>query len=468
MKFKKSPKHSSQSEMRNSSTRRSVLFVATVSSFLTPFMVSAINVALPAIQNEFSLDAISLAWIPTAYLLAYAVFVLPVGRVADIHGRKKVFILGIWLFTASSALAVLASSEFMLVLSRVIQGMGSSMIFPSSLAILASVFPEQERGRAIGITVASVYIGLSTGPFLGGVLTDHFTWRYIFLATIPVGMLAIYLSTWKLSGEWVEAKGEKIDVIGSLLYAAAIIAVVYGISILPSIESLRDITLGLGLVGCFIWWEYRASSPVIKMELFTQNRIFALSSLAALINYSATFAVTFLLSLYLQYIKGLTSQASGLVLMAQPLVMAVCSPMAGRLSDRVRPGSISSLGMAITAAGLFSMAFLNFQTGILFIVCNLAFVGLGYALFATPNMNIIMNSVETKFYGVASGIAGSMRLIGNVLSMGTATIVFSLYLGKVQITPQYYPAFLGSLKTIFLIFGLLCVVGAFAARTRES
>lgn len=431
-------------------------------------MVSAINVALPAIQNEFSLDAISLAWIPTAYLLAYAVFVLPVGRVADIHGRKKVFILGIWLFTASSALAVLASSEFMLVLSRVIQGMGSSMIFPSSLAILASVFPEQERGRAIGITVASVYIGLSTGPFLGGVLTDHFTWRYIFLATIPVGMLAIYLSTWRLSGEWVEAKGEKIDVIGSLLYAAAIIAVVYGISILPSIESLRDITLGLGLVGCFIWWEYRASSPVIKMELFTRNRIFALSSLAALINYSATFAVTFLLSLYLQYIKGLTSQASGLVLMAQPLVMAVCSPMAGRLSDRVRPGSISSLGMAITAAGLFSMAFLNFQTGILFIVCNLAFVGLGYALFATPNMNIIMNSVETKFYGVASGIAGSMRLIGNVLSMGTATIVFSLYLGKVQITPQYYPAFLGSLKTIFLIFGLLCVVGAFAARTRES
>ena len=287
-------------KMENIVTKRSVLFVATVSSFLTPFMVSAVNVALPAIQSEFHLDAITLAWIPTAYLLAYAVFVLPVGRVADIFGRKKIFILGILLFTISSALAAGSSTKFMLLFSRVIQGMGSSMIFPSSLAILASVFPQQERGRAIGITVASVYIGLSTGPFLGGVLTDHFTWRSIFVVTIPVGMVAIYLSTWKLSGEWIEAEGENIDIVGSLLYGAAIIVIVYGISILPSLEGLWDIPLGLALGACFIWWEWRVSSPVVNLELFTRNRTFALSSLAALINYSATFAVTFLLSLYLQ------------------------------------------------------------------------------------------------------------------------------------------------------------------------
>ncbi len=452
--------------MQNSVNRRSVLFVATVSSFLTPFMVSAINVALPAIQSEFRLNAISLTWIPTAYLLAYAVFVLPFGRVADIHGRKKMFIFGIWLFTISSVLAVVSSTEFMLLLSRVIQGMGSSMIFPSSLAILASVFPEKERGRAIGISVAAVYIGLSTGPFLGGALTHHFTWRSIFLVTIPVGVLAIYLSTWRLSGEWVEAEGEKIDIVGSLLYAAAIIAIVYGISILPSLESLRDIVLGFALVVCFILWEFRSSSPIVNLELFTRNRTFALSNLAALINYSATFAVTFLMSLYLQYIKGLTSELSGLALMAQPLIMAICSPMAGRLSDRVRPGNISSLGMAITATGLFAMAFLSFETSMILIVSNLAFVGLGYGMFASPNMNTIMNSVETKFYGIASGIAGSMRLIGNMLSMATATIMFSLYLGRVEITPQYYPALLGSLKATFLIFALLCAAGVFAARAR--
>jgi EmrB/QacA subfamily drug resistance transporter len=439
-----------------------------VSSFLTPFMVSATNVALPAMQSEFHLDAITLAWIPTAYLLAYAVFVLPVGRVADIVGRKKIFILGIWLFTASSVLAVVSSSEFVLLVSRVTQGMGSSMIFPSSLAILASVFSERERGRAIGITVASVYIGLSTGPFLGGLLTDHFTWRSIFLATIPLGMVAIYLSTWKLSGEWIEAKGEKLDVVGSVLYGAAITAIVYGISVLPSLESLADILVGVALGGCFIWWEWKVSSPVVNLELFTHNRVFALSSLAALINYCATFAVTFMLSLYLQYIKGLSPQACGVTLMAQPLVMALCSPMAGRLSDRVRPARIASTGMAITAAGLFAMAFLKPETSIAFIVANLAFIGLGYALFASPNMNTIMNSVESKFYGVASGIAGSMRLMGNILSMGTATVVFSVYLGRVQITPQYYPALLKSLTTAFLLFALFCVVGVFAARAGQK
>jgi EmrB/QacA subfamily drug resistance transporter len=430
-------------------------------------MVSATNVALPNIQSEFQLDAITLAWIPTAYLLAYAVFVLPLGRLADIVGRKKIFILGIWLFTISSGIATMSSSEPMFLVSRVIQGIGSSMIFPSSLAILASVFPDQERGRAIGITVASVYIGLSTGPFLGGVLTDHFTWRSIFLATIPVGVVAIYLSTWRLSGEWIEARGEKLDLIGSVLYGAAITVIVYGISVLPSVESAGDILVGLVLGGCFIWWEWKASSPVVNLQLFTQNRVFALSSLAALINYSATFAVTFMLSLYLQYMKGLSSQSCGLALMAQPLVMAICSPMAGRLSDRIPAGRIASVGMAITAGGLFAMAFLSPTTHMALIVVDLAVVGLGYALFASPNMNTIMTSVESKFYGVASGIAGSMRLIGNIVSMGTATVVFTLYLGRVQITPQYYPAFMRSLKTVFLMFALFCAAGVFAARAQK-
>lgn len=430
-------------------------------------MVSATNVALPNIQSEFQLDAITLAWIPTAYLLAYAVFVLPLGRLADIVGRKKIFILGIWLFTISSGIATMSTSEPMFLVSRVIQGIGSSMIFPSSLAILASVFPDQERGRAIGITVASVYIGLSTGPFLGGVLTDHFTWRSIFLATIPVGVVAIYLSTWRLSGEWIEARGEKLDLIGSVLYGAAITVIVYGISVLPSVESAGDILVGLVLGGCFIWWEWKASSPVVNLQLFTQNRVFALSSLAALINYSATFAVTFMLSLYLQYMKGLSSQSCGLALMAQPLVMAICSPMAGRLSDRIPAGRIASVGMAITAGGLFAMAFLSPTTHMALIVVDLAVVGLGYALFASPNMNTIMTSVESKFYGVASGIAGSMRLIGNIVSMGTATVVFTLYLGRVQITPQYYPAFMRSLKTVFLMFALFCAAGVFAARAQK-
>ena len=208
--------------METTSQKQSVLLVATVSSFLTPFMGSATNVALPAIQSEFRLDAVILAWIPTLYLLSYAVFILPCSKIADIWGRKKVFMCGIWVFTISSALAAISPTTSVLLLSRVAQGMGSSMIFPTSLAILAAVFPPEERGKAIGISVAAVYIGLSTGPFIGGVPTNHLTWRAVFAAPIPVGIAAIYLSTWKLAGEWVVAPGEKIDLTGSILYGAAI------------------------------------------------------------------------------------------------------------------------------------------------------------------------------------------------------------------------------------------------------
>jgi EmrB/QacA subfamily drug resistance transporter len=452
--------------VEQSSQKRSVLFVAIVSSFLTPFMGSAINVALPAIQREFQLDAIVLAWVPTAYLLSCAVFLVPFGKMADIYGRKKIFTYGIWAFTFSAILSAAATTEPLLLLGRVIQGMGSAMIFATSLAILTSVFPPHERGRAIGMTVAAVYIGLSTGPFLGGLLTHHFTWRSIFVATVPLGFAAIYLSMWKLKGEWAEAEGETLDVAGSVLYGSSIVLIMYGFSVLPSSRSLWAILSGLFFIGAFIWWELRATFPVVNLDLFSKNRTFALSSLAALINYSATFAVTFMLSLYLQYIKGLTPHAAGLVLIAQPLVMAIFSPLAGKISDRIEPRRIASLGMAMTAIGLFALSLLETDTGMVFIVADLILLGFGFALFSSPNMNAIMSSVDKRFYGIASGTVGSVRLLGAMISMGIATVVFSLFIGRVRITPEYYPSFLTSLKTAFVIFALLCVSGIFASLAR--
>jgi EmrB/QacA subfamily drug resistance transporter len=433
---------------------------------MTPFMLSGTNVALPAIQSDFQLDAIILAWVPTAYLLSCAVFLLPLGKMADIYGRKKIFIYGIWIFTISSFLTAVSLNAAMLIISRVIQGVASAMIFSTSLAILTSVFPPLERGKAIGITVGAVYMGLSTGPFVGGVLTHHFSWRMVFVVAIPIGIAAIYLSTWKLVGEWREEDGEKLDVVGSIIYGIAILLVMYGFSVLPSLNSLWAIAVGLVLLGLFIYWEGKVASPVINPDLFYHNRTFAFSSLAALINYSATFAVTFMLSLYLQYIKGLTSQTAGLVLMAQPIVMAVFSPLAGMLSDRIQPRKIASLGMAMTVTGLFCLTFLEFTTSIAFIVAVLILLGFGFGLFSSPNMNAIMSSVDKKYYGIASGTVGSMRLLGNMLSMGIATLVFSLYIGRVQITPQYYPALLKSLKTAFTIFAVLCVLGIFASLAR--
>lgn len=446
--------------------KRSVLLVAIVSSFMTPFMGSATNVALPAIQADFHMNAILLAWIPTSYLLSSAVFLIPFGKMADIYGRRKIFAWGIWLFTLSSVMSGLSPDHYILLLSRIFQGIASAMIFSTGLAMVTSVFPPNERGKAIGMTVASVYIGLSAGPVLGGFLTHHFTWRAVFFAAVPLGALTVYLTVMKLKGEWAEARGESLDVLGSVIYGAAISLLMYGLSALNSVRGAAALPAGLVLLAVFVWYESRIRYPVFNLELFLNNRTFAFSSLAALINYGANFAVAFLLTLYLQFIKGLSPQASGMVLIAQPLVMALFSPMAGRLSDRLEPRILASIGMAISALGLLIMSLLGAQTPIGLIIANLVLMGSGFALFSSPNMSAIMGSVEKRYYGIASGSVASMRLLGNMVSMGIATLIFSLFIGPVQIEPGHYEALLKGIKVALLVFSLLCASGILASLAR--
>ena len=202
------------------------------------------------------------------------------------------------------------------------------------------------------------------------------------------------------------------------------------------------------------------------MNHFRKNKVFAFSNLAALINYSATFAIMFLLSFYLQYLKGFSPQTAGLILIAQPVVMTIGSPIAGRLSDRIEPGVIASTGMAVLTIGLFFFIFLSEHTSLEFIVAVLIFLGIGYALFSSPNTNAVMSSVERKFYGVASGTLGTMRSLGMMFSMGIVMLIFSVYMGRVQITPEYYPVFLKAMKAAFIVFASLCFFGIFASLVR--
>jgi len=311
-----------------------------------------------------------------------------------------------------------------------------------------------------------VYVGLSLGPVLGGLLTQHFGWRSIFFATVPLGLVVIIAVLWKLKGEWTEAKGERFDLTGSLIYSLALVAVMYGFSVLPALLGVWLIGIGTLGILAFIWWEMKTKSPVLNMNLFRNNAVFSFSNLAALINYSATFAVSFLLSLYLQYIKGFTPAHTGLILVSQPVVMAVLSPVAGRLSDKIEPRLIASVGMALTTVGLVLLIFLNQNAGLGFILVSLVILGLGFALFSSPNANAVMSSVEKKFYGVASGTLATMRSIGQMLSMGVTMLLFALYIGRVQITPEYYLAFLISIKTAFIIFAILCFGGTFASLAR--
>lgn len=447
-------------------TRRAAAVVAAVASFLTPFMGSSINVALPLIGKEFALSAVLLSWVPTAFLLSAAMFLVPVGRLADIHGRKKIFFYGAAIYTLFSLLSALATSGVTLIAFRFLQGIGGAMIFGTGVAILTSVYPPRERGKALGINVAAVYTGLSVGPFAGGLLTHYVGWRSVFLANVPLGLLVLVLVWLKLKGEWAEAKGEAFDLVGAVIYSLALVTTIYGFSELPTLTGIMLVAAGAAGLIAFVVWEGRVKNPVLDVSLFRQNRVFAFSSLAALIHYSATFAVGFLLSLYLQYIKGLSPQDAGMILVAQPVVMALLSPFAGRLSDRIEPQVVASLGMSLTVVSLLVLVFLAPETPLGLIVASLVLLGTGFALFSSPNTNAIMGAVQRRFYGVAAGTAGTMRMVGQMLSMGIVMVIFALLLGEARIASQNYGQFLTGVRAAFAVFAVLCVGGVFASLAR--
>src|SRR5512137_741233 len=384
--------------MQDASTKRTALLIAVMASFLTPFMVSSVNIAMPVMGRELGMNAVLLSWIPTSYLLAAAMFLVPFGRIADIHGRKRVFTAGIIVYTIASGLIAFSGSVAALLSLRVVQGFGSAMIFGTGIAIVTSVFPPAERGRVLGINVSAVYVGLALGPFLGGFLTQQFGWRSIFLANVPAGLAALYFIVRHLPGEWAEAKGERFDLGGAVLYAISLVVVMYGLTVLPGRSGALLVLFGLFCIGAFILWELKAPSPLLDMRLFTSNITFSMSNIAALINYSATFAVTFLISLYLQYLKGFTPRQAGMVLIAQPVVMAAFSPLAGRLSDRIEPRIVASIGMGFTAVGLALFALLDARSPLWFIVMNLLVIGLRFALFTSPHTKAVINSFARQHY----------------------------------------------------------------------
>ena len=455
-------------EISDKEQKRSALIAASLAAFLTPFMGSSINIALPAIGSDFEANAIMLSWIATSYLLASAVFLVPFGRVADIKGRKKVFILGIIIFTIFSFLCGTAGSVTQLIIFRIFQAAGSGMIFGTGMAILTSVFPAPERGKAFGLAVAAVYIGLSLGPSAGGILTEYFGWRSIFFLVTIFGFLTTYIVIRKLKGEWKDAEGEKFDITGSILYGLALVLIMYGFPKLNSITGPVIFLSGLLFLLTFIYWELRTDFPLLNLRLFRQNTIFRYSNLAALINYSATFAVAFLLSFYLQYAKGFSPKEAGFLLVVQPIIMAVFSPSAGRLSDRIDPGKVASTGMAISTFGLFLLSFISQDTSILFIMAILIILGTGFALFSSPNSNAIMSSVQKRDLGIASGTLGTMRLVGQMFSMGIVMMLFSLFIGRAEIGPENVASLLRSVKISFSIFAFLCFLGIFASLARRK
>jgi EmrB/QacA subfamily drug resistance transporter len=449
--------------------KRIVLVITCMASFITPFLASSVNVALPTINNDFNVpDQALLGWIVTGFLLSAAIFVVPFGRIADIYGRKKIFVMGLSIIAVSSLFCGISNSVQMLIGSRVVEGLGSAMIFGTSIAILTSVFPAQERGKVLGINVAIVYLGLSMGPLLGGIITAYAGWRFIYAGITIYALLAALLAQRMINCEWRCAQEGRFDIFGTILYTAMLSALMYGLALIPDIKGAYLLGLALATMAVFFQWELRNENPVLKISVFRNNTVFLFSNLAALINYSATAALAFLLSLYLQYMKGYGPEVTGLILIAQPIVQAALSPLAGRLSDRVEPRIVASLGMGLCVVGLTLFAFLTPQTPIETILISLVFMGLGFAFFSSPNVNAIMSSVDKCDFGVASGMVSTMRLIGQLMSLGITMLIFSVIMGHVEIAPGQMDMLMVSIKLSFAVFAGLCVLGTIFSLARGN
>ncbi len=447
----------------------STLLIVSITSYMGTFLISSINIALPAIEKSFTLNAISLSWIITSFLVATGMFLLPVGRLGDISGNARLFKLGLIIFTLASLLCAVSPSGTWLIAARFVQGVGSAFTNTTGQAILVANFPARNRGQVIGISVASVYTGLATGPFIGGFLTQTMGWHSLFYVAAVLGILSAVVAFAFLEKDVVVHGGKKVfDLRGTFVFMLGLFALVYGSSHIPSSSGWTLMVFGVITLTLFWIIENRVTYPMLETRLFTHNKLFGFSNLAALINYTATSGIVFFLSLYLQKIQGLSPRDAGAVIIAQPVVMALFSPVVGRLSDKIQPRYFATLGMGMCSVGLFGISFFTATTPLWSIVLILVWEGLGFAFFSSPNMNTIMSSVDKSRYGQASGTASSMRIFGQIAGMTVVTFFFAFYFGDSTVTGVDDTVFLTAMKWGFITFALISLAGIYFSFTRGN
>ena len=447
----------------------SVLTAVSITSFMGTFLVSAINIALPSFEKSFSLNAIQLSWIITSFILATAMFLLPVGKWGDTYGNSKFYKTGLIIFTLSTILCAVAPNATWLIAARFFQGIGSAFSSTTGQAILVSEFPSKNRGQVLGISVSAVYVGLALGPFLGGIIVQQSGWQMLFYIAAALGILATIIAFRFLQDHKKEVnKNNKSTITDTLIFMTGLLLITYGSSQIPDIEGWMMMSVGVILLILFWIFETKTEHPLLDTKLFTRNKLFAYSNIAALINYTATFAIVFFLSLYLQKIRGMSPQLAGSIIIAQPIMMTILSPFAGRLSDKTQPRYLASLGMFICTTGLFALGFVSETTPIWMIISILVWVGIGFASFSTPNMSTIMSSVDRTRYGQASGTASSMRVFGQIIGMTIVTVYFAYLFGNKSVDEVGNEVFLTAMRRGFLTFAIIGLSGIYFSFSRGN
>jgi EmrB/QacA subfamily drug resistance transporter len=459
-----------------------VLLITTVGAFMAPFDGSIVNIAIPAIASSMRIGLETVVWISLAYLLVLTVLLINAGRLADIRGRKRIYILGFIIFTAGSMLCGASATGLELVIFRALQGLGAAFIAANSPAIVTESFQSWERGKALGINAMAVYVGLTAGPVIGGVLVQNLGWRSIFYVNVPIGILVVTLALMKLKEKRSLRVGERFDLTGAVTLSVALASFLVALTLggssgWTSLPILSLLLLTGSAFLLFIYAESRlARHPTLDLSLFTRNRLFAAANTAALLNYTAISGITFTISIYLQDVQGLDPQSAGLYLVAMSLAMALLSPISGWLADKFGSRSLSTGGMLIVTVGLLLLAQLTTSSSVNDIVSRLTLLGIGFGLFSSPNTRAVMSSVERNKLGVASGSLGTMRAAGQSIGLAMAgaaiatalpaQIILALFSGLTVQSDMARGGFVIGMGQLFLIASAICAVGTIASLVR--
>ena len=439
-----------------------ILLICAVLSFFAVFAVNSVMVVIPTIASEFHMSNIVQNWAIIIFLLVVAVLSVPAGQISGKYGLRKVTIISVILFIVISVANVLVTTSEQFLICRLVLGIALAFFNVTSMAMVVSAFPPQERGKALGITITGVYIALSLAPVLGGILNYQLGWRSVVLFGVPFLLVILALLLTKVDEEWVTFEGIPLDLKGSVIYGIGMVLFIYGFTILNEPLGLILTVLGVVFLVIFAFIELRQTHPVFDIRFF-KNRRFLSANFASLCAYLATFAVTTILNYHLQYIKGFDSQTAGIILLAAPLCQVVLAPIAGRLSDNYVPQILAAIGMGLGTVSLVLFSFLNETTSLEFLIVSMIIYGIGFGLFSPPNTNVIMSSVSPKDTSVASASVATMRTVGQAMSLGILTLVFAFIMGDVPIIEQYYPLLIQSCQITCLICVALCIASVFAS-----
>ena len=469
----------------STASRRSIhykwLVFATIAvgMFVSVMDQTSAGLALPLIADHFDAAIPAVQWVTLGYILVSGSLLMPMGRLSDIVGRKRVYTTGFVIFTLGAVLAGSSTAFLGVVLFKCLQGVGAAMIQANGMAIVASTFPSNQRGKAIGLFMTTVGLGAVIGPMVGGVVAGILGWRFVFFLAVPFGIVSIVMSMLILEGRVVASEGQVarragFDWTGAILSAFALSAFLLAMTNAYRLGWGSHLVIA-GLVGAaasavlFVWWELRASEPMLPLELF-RSKLFSLGMSAAAFSFMSGHTVFFLMPFYLQGVLGYSPGRAGLVLASTAVCYATMGLIAGRLSDSFGWRRFTVSGLAMTAVSLFILSRLSVSASMGLVIGAMVLLGLGLGMFNSPNVSAVLSTVDRSSYGIATAFMNMVRNTANVTGIVLATTIITAVMASQGYEPSLdavssagvgvglKAAFTQGLRTAYLVLSGFIVV----------